>query len=385
MQFSFQKQQNVQSPTTLAQRKPDRPLSAAQLTLNLTKTTSFEDRDDYQHHQNKPVATDSSVPPLSTSSTTTTSSSVVIPVLIADEIVVPLPLTPSLTVDNESAVASTSTTPQSKILNVISESCDEHSATITMNPIVTCSDDSGTLSVAVVCQLASGTGVTTASTTTTFSTTPTINVVCPTGEDDEDINDEIVNASLSIDHQSSMDIDQSMSSSCAVELQQLEVNASAVDGGVIPQEELSPTTDEYQECCPPDDYQYDISTEGEIMAPGCVAPAPTPAPSIAPLAEVEADPVDDDLEVDCECVVAVVGPTTCTASSASVTVEIVKQLPPFAEPIKRKRKKRSSESRAEADVDVVILESPSLAPVAVPGTDTTETPSRNAVCPWEDE
>lgn len=62
------------------------------------------------------------------------------------------------------------------------------------------------------------------------------------------------------------------------------------------QEDLSPSMDEYEECNPTSgDYQYDTITGGEMLVPGCVAPAPTPAPLIAPLAEIEVDPPDDDV------------------------------------------------------------------------------------------
>lgn len=59
------------------------------------------------------------------------------------------------------------------------------------------------------------------------------------------------------------------------------------------QEDLSPSMDEYQECC--DEYKYDAVTAAEHIEPGCVAPAPTPSPLIAPLAEVEFYPPDDDM------------------------------------------------------------------------------------------
>lgn len=61
------------------------------------------------------------------------------------------------------------------------------------------------------------------------------------------------------------------------------------------QEDLSPSMDEYEECHPTSgDYQYD-TIGGEMLVPGCVAPAPTPAPLIAPLAEIEIDPPDDEM------------------------------------------------------------------------------------------
>lgn len=76
----------------------------------------------------------------------------------------------------------------------------------------------------------------------------------------------------------------------------LEVKRSN-DEITIQQDDLSPSMDEYQECNPiSDDYQYD-AIAGEMLARGCVAPAPTPAPLIAPLAEIEIDPPDDEMPV----------------------------------------------------------------------------------------
>lgn len=128
---------------------------------------------------------------------------------------------------------------------------------------------------------------------------------------------------------------------------------TTTDEKCIPQEELSPTTDEYQECCPPADYQYDISTEGEIVAPGCVAPAPTPAPSIAPLAEVEVDPPEDELETEEMESVHVSEPAE-TTGEANANV------------------KKEADGTNVVEKDVV-------------ETQCEESQCRNAVCPWEDE
>lgn len=129
----------------------------------------------------------------------------------------------------------------------------------------------------------------------------------------------------------------------------VDATASAASAIVVPNdlltcssrcalEELSPTTDEYQECCAPEDFPMNADDDesdaveqpsdvagvadsagrvtdddkpdgnedddggaadddeetGEQLAPGCVAPAPTPAPSIAPLAEIEGADGDDE-------------------------------------------------------------------------------------------
>lgn len=69
------------------------------------------------------------------------------------------------------------------------------------------------------------------------------------------------------------------------------------DDVAIQQDDLSPSMDEYEDCNPTGgDYQFDTVT-GELLMPGCVAPAPTPAPLIAPLAEIEIDPPDDEMSV----------------------------------------------------------------------------------------
>lgn len=77
----------------------------------------------------------------------------------------------------------------------------------------------------------------------------------------------------------------------------LEVRKANDDITIQEAGDLSPSMDEYQECNPiSGDYEYD-SIAGEMLVPGCVAPAPTPAPLFAPLAEIEVDPPDDDMPV----------------------------------------------------------------------------------------
>lgn len=115
-------------------------------------------------------------------------------------------------------------------------------------------------------------------------------------------------------------------------------------------EELSPTTDEYHEGLQfegrTESYDYDID---DVITPGCVAPAPTPAPSLAPLAEIDIDPVDDEIE----------------------------QPPKKPEPeeLKKKRKKHSSETRKSLDKTNT---NPSASGAAKKDGD------RKTVCPWED-
>lgn len=116
----------------------------------------------------------------------------------------------------------------------------------------------------------------------------------------------------------------------------------------ISAEDLSPSMDEYQECCPASEYHYDSATAAGLLAPGCVAPAPTPAPLIAPLAEIETYPVDDE-------------PVTAAAPEDEAAA---------AKQPHKHRKRLSGDSKGE----------PSSAT-----TKSTEEMHRNDVCPWEDE
>lgn len=154
------------------------------------------------------------------------------------------------------------------------------------------------------------------------------------------------------------------------------MDVQGFDEKYIPQEELSPTTEEYQECCAPDDdYQYDIATVGEMLAAGCVAPSPTPAPSIAPLAEVEVDPPDDEVEMLEQQSGTAMIPTTVAVVAAEKQDSVEH---------KRKRKKKNSfEMKTDKDLetgDAIVA----LATTTV--VTTSDDPhNRNAVCPWEDE
>lgn len=213
-----------------------------------------------------------------------------------------------------------------------------------------------------------------------FSATPTINVVCaPAVEDDDD--DECVSKSCDEsktiddnDKTSEIDVDEDkstksqviggptstpMETSSSVQLS-LDVK-KCEDGSMVSVEDLSPSMDEYQECCPATDYQYDAITGGEALAPGCVPPAPTPAPLIAPLAEVEFYPADEDTPV-------AAGPDEsagehAVAVSSSSGDSMVKQSRT------KKKKPRLSTERSKEDAT----------------TKSNEEINRNAICPWEDD
>lgn len=365
-------------------KKPDRPLSAAQLTLNLTQTTSFEDRDDASY------ATCNTNPStlISMTSIAATIGAVVppggsntYPATISEELCEPCPPTNEPLVDANCA--------HTKNLNNINEKSEQPQSAVNLSDTTkvqaTLPPSSSSLSVLF--------GLNTPAMTPSYGTTPTINVVCPLGEEEEE-EEKLGQPSDTMDvdqFQDHIAEDSLVNSDAAMhdgmqtgDLDQLDVNTYEV--GAIPQEELSPTTEEYQECCPPDDYQYDISTEGEILVPGCVAPAPTPAPSIAPLAEVEVDPPDDELDIDdLEDIASVaVEPRLVTKLSSQnsddAATDVASNQAP--EQTKRKRKKRNSESKLEKDSACAVLDPPQI--VETPQMET-DTPSRNAVCPWEDE
>lgn len=206
--------------------------------------------------------------------------------------------------------------------------------------------------------------------------TPTITVMCPVG--DEPGTDESPADPIESTDELALELNASPE-------QMLVPSNADPDTLYGTMDELSPTTEEYQECCAPDDFQL----EGEIMAPGCVAPAPTPAPSIAPLAEVEGDPADDDdAEPDESAqrfgeapVEELIG---CTAPSsvggAIEPIVVIQTVATVVAPTKRHhhRKKRNAEGSEGG--------SPGVGKEAsVSRQHSEEVAGHNTVCPWEDE
>ncbi|XP_058444021.1 uncharacterized protein LOC131425831 [Malaya genurostris] len=124
---------------------------------------------------------------------------------------------------------------------------------------------------------------------------------------------------------------------------------------------------------------YDLMMEGEVMAPGCVAPAPTPAPSIAPLAEVEMDPADDEPEAEAEA-------ETETERTETVTVHVTTREKQELEPeasagatvviIEDQIKRKKRRDRKERDKDSLQQQR---------SEDDNSEKKGNAVCPWDDE
>lgn len=159
------------------------------------------------------------------------------------------------------------------------------------------------------------------------------------------------------------------------------------------QEELSPTTDEYQEGLQFDtdgkeDYEYDI-IDTDTQA-GYIPPAPTPAPSMAPLAEMDIDTVDDEpCEEMCSMQELAEIPTTPTpiVNMYEVSPTIIENvIPVVTEEVKKRRKKRSAEGKKILSLDEKEQKaSTSTGGAAEIVSGTKSETDRNAVCPWEDE
>lgn len=132
-----------------------------------------------------------------------------------------------------------------------------------------------------------------------------------------------------------------------------------------PPEELSPTTEGYQESAQ-DVYDYEIGmcdVENSSISAGCVAPAPTPAPSLAPLATIDTDVVDDELDAT-----STADPDKAEQPSTSVA----SRSKSLNEESKKKKKKRTASEEKKLD------ESDNGPPKSAEA-------DRNTVCPWEDE
>lgn len=100
---------------------------------------------------------------------------------------------------------------------------------------------------------------------------------------------------------------------------------------------------------------YEVAMVSGLL-PGCVAPAPTPAPLIAPLAEIEADPTEEETDNPIE------------------LSDVVEPKPEVERKKKRREKKEreggESQSHTQAEAD---------------SSTDPEKSKHNAVCPWEDE
>lgn len=206
-----------------------------------------------------------------------------------------------------------------------------------------------------ISQIQSITAVAVATASSMTATTPTITIVYLPTESDETPDDIII--------EEDEPFDQPQLYIITDKLQEPTRNDS------ITVDDLSPTTEEYQECMnfqknvvDDDDDEYDLVTDGCNLAPGCVAPTPTPAPSIAPLAEVEIDPPDDegDFEID-KIVVDEINEENDGGECSSFKPDDEK----------KKRKKRNSDSK-KSDGE---LEQ----------QDASKGNEQFAVCPWDEE
>ncbi|XP_034135580.1 uncharacterized protein LOC117588418 isoform X2 [Drosophila guanche] len=163
------------------------------------------------------------------------------------------------------------------------------------------------------------------------------------------------------------------------------------------QDELSPTTDEYQEGLQFGNDSKDVvddydSIDSDIQL-GYIPPAPTPAPSMAPLAELDVDTMVDDepmdeqeLELELEQAqeqqelepMAVVAPVAPTSSNDET---------------RKRRKKRNSDgkkhSSSQDEKDAKDAKDAGKADVSGSGSGSgagiVVDTEHNAVCPWEDE
>lgn len=213
-----------------------------------------------------------------------------------------------------------------------------------------------------------------------FAITPTITVVCPTSE--EQLVDSSTTASIR-----PVAIELVTVEAFETNTVQIEVPGGHDPDAMYALEELSPTTEEYQDqCCAPDDFQL----EGEILAPGCVAPAPTPAPSIAPLAEVEGDPADDDPEADdedediAEQVTQVVETDDMIGSMGAIEpIVVIQSVATTAASKRHHRKKRSVEGQNQEGGGTGVAAVTNEASVSRQNSE--EVAGHNTVCPWEDE
>ncbi|XP_044252146.1 uncharacterized protein [Drosophila takahashii] len=143
-------------------------------------------------------------------------------------------------------------------------------------------------------------------------------------------------------------------------------------------DELSPTTDEYQEGLQFGSDAKDAVDDFDSIDVGYIPPAPTPAPSMAPLAELDVDTVDDEPFPESQVPVPV--PPSSSSSSremvlASASVSVTATPTSSNEEARRRRKKRNSEGKK--------LSSSQDEKEKASGSSMDA--DHNAVCPWEDE
>lgn len=159
-------------------------------------------------------------------------------------------------------------------------------------------------------------------------------------------------------------------------------------------EELSPTTDEYQEGLQfGDDGKDDYDIADSECNVGYIPPAPTPAPSMAPLAEMDTDTVDDECSEELK-------PKESPQTEKSAKLPVCSIPKCTTDEVKKKRKKRHLESKKSTSAEDKDKASTSTAVVATAastgtgsgggGVGVKESSAKTeaditTVCPWEDE
>ncbi|XP_059223353.1 uncharacterized protein LOC106081189 [Stomoxys calcitrans] len=155
-----------------------------------------------------------------------------------------------------------------------------------------------------------------------------------------------------------------------------------------PLEELSPTTDEYQEGLEfGDDGKNDFDIADSESTMGYIPPAPTPAPSMAPLAEMDTDTVDEEYSEELKPKDAALPDKSAKLPLSSINKSTT------AEEARKKRKKRHLEAKKSASAEEKDKEKEKASTSAAVTTATVAKESSSAkpeadlttVCPWEDE
>ncbi|XP_073833735.1 uncharacterized protein isoform X2 [Musca autumnalis] len=154
-----------------------------------------------------------------------------------------------------------------------------------------------------------------------------------------------------------------------------------------PIEELSPTTDEYQEGLEfGDDGKNDFDIADTESTVGYIPPAPTPAPSMAPLAEMDTDTVDEEFSEELK--PKEPSPLPDKSTKHLPHTNVVKTT---AEEARKKRKKRHLDAKKSISGEEKEKATTSAGVVTTATTVVKETSSAKpeadltTVCPWEDE
>ncbi|XP_017146516.1 uncharacterized protein LOC108158553 isoform X3 [Drosophila miranda] len=208
------------------------------------------------------------------------------------------------------------------------------------------------------------------------ATTPGSNIRLPSGQSQEALTTTTEDAALADDDETEQ-----------AAPDQAQVPLSEVSEAL--QDELSPTTDEYQEGLQfggndTKDVVDDFDSIDSDIQLGYIPPAPTPAPSMAPLAELDVDTMVDDDPAD-EPASSTERPAVAVAVAAAVAPTATATATPTSsnDEARKRRKKRNSDgkkhsSQEDKDKDGGKDGSGS-------GGGGVVDPEHNAVCPWEDE